>query len=142
MNQEWGEISKNGWIYQNDEAKLIRYFIDITNKYRNSARAKFELANVYDFLGQEIKAIPLYEEAIHLGLNDEWEAYAFLQLGSSLKNIGNLNDAISVLSTAEKRFPHLPSISMFLAITLHYADMDSEGIEDSYESDTTPSKNF
>ena len=84
---------------------------------------------MYDFLGKEIKAIPLYEEAIHLGLNDEWEAYAFLQLGSSLKNIGNINDAITVLSTAEKRFPHLPSISMFLAITLHYANMDAEGLK-------------
>lgn len=46
------------------------------------------MANAYDFLGHEDNAIPLYEEAIRIGLNAEYEAYALLQLGSSLRNVG------------------------------------------------------
>ncbi|WP_400241657.1 tetratricopeptide repeat protein [Niallia sp. JL1B1071] len=129
MDGNFDMLVENGWLFKNDENQLLHYFSDIVKKYPNSARAKFELGNVYDYLGQEIKAIPLYEEALRMGLKAEWEAYALLQLGSSLNNVGKLQDALSVLTEAETRFPHLLSISMFLGITLHNANKESEGMK-------------
>lgn len=129
MDGNFDMLVENGWLFKNDENKLLHYFSDIVKKYPNSARAKFERGNVYDYLGQEIKAIPLYEEALRMGLKDEWEAYALLQLGSSLNNVGKLQDALSVLTEAETHFPHLLSISMFLGIILHNANRESEGMK-------------
>ena len=121
MDGNFDMLVENGWLFKNDENQLLHYFSDIVKKYPNG--------NVYDYLGQEMKAIPLYEEALEMGLKDEWEAYALIQLGSSLKNVGKLNDALEVLTEAETRFPHLLSISMFLGITLHHANRESEGMK-------------
>lgn len=60
--------------------------------YPTMGRAKFELANVLDYLGQEAQAVPLYKEAISLGLSAEYDAYARLQLGSSLRNVGRIEE--------------------------------------------------
>ncbi|RDY69118.1 hypothetical protein DXT76_16825, partial [Halobacillus trueperi] len=105
------------------------YFLDVVKNHPNSSRAKFELANAYDFIGQEEKAIPLYEDAISTGLNSEYEAYALLQLGSSLRNVGRIDDAISVLSNAENRYPEFPSITMFLSMAMCDKGRDSDALK-------------
>lgn len=40
-------------------------------------------------------------------------------MGSSLRNVGRLEEAASLLQEAEKLYPHMPSISMFRALALH-----------------------
>jgi tetratricopeptide (TPR) repeat protein len=128
MEPKWETVVKNGWENKDDENKLIKYFSELAEKYPNTARAKFELANAYDFIGQEDKAIKQYEDAIRIGLNAEYEAYALLQLGSSLRNVGRIDDAISVLSDAEKRYPEFPSITMFLGMAMHDKNMNTEAL--------------
>jgi tetratricopeptide (TPR) repeat protein len=128
MEENWESFIESGWQHKGNETKLIQYFLDIVKKYPKSARAKFELANVYDYLGKEQEAIPLYEKAIQMGLTSEYEAYALLQLGSSLRNVGRVDDAIRILSDAEKRYPELPSITMFLGMAMHDSDRHSEAL--------------
>jgi tetratricopeptide (TPR) repeat protein len=128
MEPNWESVTESGWQHRGDEIKLIQYFLDILEKYPKSARAKFELANAYDYLGKEQEAIPLYEKAIQMGLTSEYEAYALLQLGSSLRNLSQVDDAILILSDAEKRYPELPSIAMFLGMAMHDSDRHSEAL--------------
>jgi tetratricopeptide (TPR) repeat protein len=128
MEPNWESFIESGWQHKDNETRLIQYFSDVAEKYTKSARAKFELANAYDSLGKEKEAIPLYERAIQMGLSSEYEAYALLQLGSSLRNVGRLDDAIRILSDAEKRYPELPSITMFLGMAMHDSDMHSEAL--------------
>jgi len=115
----WTEINESGWRYKDAPTRLVQYFRDLVYKYPTTGRAKFELANALDYLGEETQAIPLYEEAISLGLSEEYQAYARLQLGSSLRNVGRFQEAESLLRDAERLYPHMPSISMFLALALH-----------------------
>ncbi|QDP39273.1 tetratricopeptide repeat protein [Radiobacillus deserti] len=128
MEPKWETIVMDGWENKDDETKLIEYFLEVVDKYPNSARAKFELANAHDFTGQEKKAISLYEDAISTGLDAEYEAYALLQLGSSLRNVGRIDDAIRILSDAEQRYPELPSISMFLGLALHDKNRNADAL--------------
>ncbi|SDN59810.1 tetratricopeptide repeat protein [Bacillus sp. OK048] len=128
MEPKWETVVMNGWENKDDETKLIEYFLEVVDKYPNSARAKFELANAYDFTGQENKAISLYEDSISIGLDAEYEAYALLQLGSSLRNVGRIDDAIRILSDAEQRYPEFPSISMFLGIAMHDKNRNAEAL--------------
>jgi tetratricopeptide (TPR) repeat protein len=126
MEPNWKELVEKGWEYAEDEERLIDYFKKVAKEYPIAARAKFELANAYDFVGKEEEAIPLYEQALAIGLSLEYEGYASIQLGSSLRNVGRLEEAIDLLSNAKDRFPHLPSITMFLAIALHDSERCSE----------------
>ncbi|WP_421385247.1 tetratricopeptide repeat protein [Bacillus salacetis] len=129
MKPNWDALVEEGWENQYDEQKLINFFTELLRRHPESARANFELGNAYDFLGQEQRAIPLYEEAIKLGLDKEFEAYALLQLGSSLRNVGRLDEAIEILSVAEARFPGIPTVSMFLSMALFNGNKHKEALQ-------------
>lgn len=51
-----------------------------------------------------------------MGLAVEYEAYALLQLGSSLRNVGRVREAVQTLTEAERRYPQFPALSAFLAL--------------------------
>jgi tetratricopeptide (TPR) repeat protein len=113
MEPNWETVTKDGWRHRENPEELIQYFFQLTKDFPLSARAKFELANAYDYLGEEEKSIPYYEQAIRSGLSREYESYAMLQLGSSLRNADRLQEAEKILADAEKKFPEMPSIQCF-----------------------------
>lgn len=118
LELDWKTLVETGWGLKKDENRLIDYFEGIHNQHP-SARAKFELANVLDYLGRESEAIPLYQEAISEGLSTEYHVYALVQMASSLRNVGRANEAVEVLTKAEKKFPEFASLSLFLGLCLH-----------------------
>ena len=70
-----------------------------------SGREELEQAVAYDRDGFEAKAIPYYERAIAAGLDDEQLQKAMLGLGSSLRNVDRVEESVSVLEDAVRRFP-------------------------------------
>jgi tetratricopeptide (TPR) repeat protein len=116
---DWESIVATGWGFAHDDPRFIEYFQDIASQNRASARAIFELANALDYLGREAEAIPLYEEALRLELPAEYQAYALIQLGSSLRNVGRAKEAVELLAKAEQAYPEYPSISIFLGLSLY-----------------------
>ena len=60
----------------------------------------FEWASVHDFLGLERDAIPIYQAALAAGLDGLKREKAVIQLASSLRNIGQPDEAISLLEEA------------------------------------------
>ncbi|WP_159437296.1 tetratricopeptide repeat protein [Alicyclobacillus vulcanalis] len=129
MEPNWTAVVETGWTYKDDESRLVEYFAETERQHPSSARAKFELARALDYLGREAEAIPLYEEAVRLGLSAEYHAYALLQLGSSLRNVGRVDEAVQVLIDAQRRYPELPSISMFLGLSLYSQGNKSEALK-------------
>ena len=65
------------------------------------AAAAYEWASVHDFLGREGEAIPLYQRALDLGLDDVRRPQALVQLASSLRNVGRAGDAVRMLEHLE-----------------------------------------
>ena len=57
------------------------------------AAAAFERASLHDMLGEEHSAIPHYRAAIAAGLDAERQGYATIQLASTLRNVGELDEA-------------------------------------------------
>lgn len=53
-----------------------------------------------------------------MGLTVEYEAYALLQLGSSLRNVGRVREAVQTLTEAERRYPQFPALSAALKTAL------------------------
>ena len=64
------------------------------------AVAHFELAVFHDNNGREAEAVPHYEVAIHLGLDEKRHAEALAWLASSLHKTGRPQDALGQLAQA------------------------------------------
>ncbi len=130
MEPDWHVAVEKGWELVNDEPKLIQYFMTLKNQNPESSRAHFELANALDFCGREAEAIPHYEEALRFdGLSHEVQAYTMVQLGSSLRNVGRVEEAIDLLVKAEHDYPEHWAVSLFLALALYSAGRPADALK-------------
>lgn len=87
----------------------------------DEARAAFERAGARDFLGLEADAVPLYRDALNRGLPMPERLQCLVQLGSSLRNIGDADGAVRVLRAARDEAPADARdwVDAFLALALH-----------------------
>jgi len=82
------------------------------------AVAAFELAGELDEAGREAEAIPRYREALHAGLVDPERSRAIVQLASSLRNVGELDEALGLLDRDGLDPALAPSVAAFRALVL------------------------
>jgi tetratricopeptide (TPR) repeat protein len=94
---------------------------------RDAARTRLEEAFAHDRAGREAEAIPLYEEALALGLPDGPRAQALLGLGSSLRNVRRHREAIEVLRAGVDEYPEHGGLRFFLALALWSGGEEREG---------------
>ena len=83
------------------------------------AIAAYGLAGDHDEAGREAEAIPRYREALDLGLVEPERSRAIVQLASSLRNLGELDEALALLSDPGLDLELAPSIAAFRALVLH-----------------------
>ena len=91
-----------------------------------SAVASFERAAAFDSTGRSDLAVPLYREALERGLTPERRRRAVIQLASSLRNVGEVEESVTLL-TAELGQPSDElddAVRGFLALAL--ADVGRE----------------
>src|SRR5215216_4711786 len=70
----------------------------VAEKGETDAAAAFEAASVRDYLGLEPEAEPLYRRALELGLDHVRGAQAVIQLASTLRNLGEANESVELLT--------------------------------------------
>lgn len=95
----------------------------------DDAAAWFAKACCHDFLGDERAAEPAYARVFAIG----WSALPvrdqrslFVNYGSTLRNNGNLEAALSFLSEGQRHFPEYAPIQIFRALVLCSAKRDVE----------------
>nr|WP_240188619.1 tetratricopeptide repeat protein [Nakamurella flavida] len=87
-----------------------------------------EWAGVHDSLGLEAQAIPLYRQALAAGLTGPRRAQVVVQLASSLRNVGEPDAAIALL-TSRPADPELGAApDAFLALALFDAGRPAEAV--------------
>jgi hypothetical protein len=89
---------------------------------------ELEQAMAFDRDGLEAEAIPHYERAIAAGLSGEQLAKALVGLGSSLRNVDRVEESVSVLEDACRRFPDHQAMPVFLAFSLWSAGRRGEAV--------------
>jgi len=97
---------------------------------RDPAIAAFERAGARDSTGQPDAAVPLYRVALAHGLQGMRRRRATIQLASSLRNLGHVDEAVALL-TAEVSRPsdELDSaVRGFLALALADQGRDAEAL--------------
>lgn len=95
------------------------------------AEAAFEAASVRDYLGLEPEAEPLYRRALELGLDDARHPQAVIQLASTLRNLGEADESVDLLTDwlAENEDHELAdAAAAFLALSLASAGRPTEAL--------------
>ena len=67
------------------------------------ARALFERAGSFDSAGREADAEPLYRAALDAGLDDEFRPQAVIQLASTIRNLGKVDESLALLRAEYER---------------------------------------
>jgi hypothetical protein len=95
-----------------------------------SAVAAFERACAFDSTGHPDRAVPLYRQALALGLDGERRRRAVIQLASSLRNLDQASESVALLGAERER----PSdrfddaVSGFLALALADVGREREAV--------------
>jgi tetratricopeptide (TPR) repeat protein len=113
---------------EGSEQEAIDYFRKLVKEVPDNARVEFEFAGAYDFAGFEADAIPHYRRAIELGLSGEDLPRVYVQLGSSLRNVGEHAEAVKFLAEGVARFPEYRALKIFLALAQHSANQPKQAL--------------
>lgn len=103
--------------------------INLVKEYPNDAMVNYQCAWSFDVLGLEINAVPYYEKAILIGLDDEDLQSAFLGLGSTYRTLGQYEKSKEVFEKALFKFPENRAIKVFYAMILYNLKEHSKAME-------------
>jgi tetratricopeptide (TPR) repeat protein len=85
----------------------------------DDARALFERAGARDSAGIETEAEPLYRAALAAGLDEEHRPQAVIQLASTIRNLGRVDESLEMLRTEyERGGPFKDAAAAFYALAL------------------------
>jgi|1185.fasta_scaffold217748_2 hypothetical protein len=92
--------------------------------------AAFERASAFDSTGHEHEAVPLYREALELGLDPPRRRRAVIQLASSLRNVGRADESVALLrAERDEGSDELDdAVDAFLALSLVDAGHEREAL--------------
>ena len=96
----------------------------------DSAVAAFERAASFDSTGRSDLAVPLYRQALEIGLEGERRRRAVIQLASSLRNTGGAAESVALL-TAEREAGSDElddAVDAFLALALADTGREREAV--------------
>ena len=101
---DWAERLDELWRSLDDlsEEDFLTRMEELTAELPpGSGVAAFERAAALDSTGHSDLAVPLYREALDLGLDGERRRRAVIQMASSLRNLGQAEESVELL-TAER----------------------------------------
>ncbi len=136
MNQDWEDRVTAAWstfdTYAEQDAADFRAVIDtlVAELPADSPLGPFERACAWDSTGHSDNAVPLYREALELGLSGYKARRAKIQLSSSLRNIGLAEEGVKLL-TPELDAPSDElddAVRATLALCLSSLGRDREGL--------------
>lgn len=130
---DWEQRLADLWASFDDQGEvafLTRMEQLVAELPPGSAVALFELADAFDSTGNPDRAVPLYRQALDLGLPGDRRRRAVIQLASSLRNLGQASESVALLTaelTAESNELD-DAVAAFLALALVDTGRDREAL--------------
>jgi tetratricopeptide (TPR) repeat protein len=123
VNDDWDTRVQAVWDDDalSDDERIDRIDALAGERAPNDARALFERAGALDSAGREAQAEPLYRAALAARLDETHRPQAVIQLASTLRNLGAVDEAIGMLRSELDRSPVSPlrdEAAAFLALAL------------------------
>jgi hypothetical protein len=88
----------------------------------------YEVGGAYDTAGDELAAASFYERAMHEGLAGDLRRRCFLQFGSTLRNLGRVEESLALFAGARAEFPGSEALGAFEALTLNAAGLPNTAV--------------
>ena len=92
----------------------------------DSAVAPFERACAFDSTGHPDEAVPLYRQALELGLEGERRRRATIQMASSLRNLGDAEQCVALMRAERARTCDHLDDAVAAVLALGLADLGRE----------------
>jgi cyanophycin synthetase len=99
-------------------------------EHPDDARLAFEYAGALDSAGREREAIDVYRQALQGGLREPHRHRARIQLGSSLRAVGEAGQAYEMLSALARERPHSVAVAAFRALAAADSGRADEAVAD------------
>ena len=106
---------------RDDMGPTIAALLPIYGSHPSEPRVLYEVGGAYDTAGEEETAVGFYERAMAAGLSGDIRRRCYLQYGSTLRNLGRLDESLDVFARAREEFPDSVAVGAFEALTLHAA---------------------
>lgn len=87
----------------------------------DDVEARIAAAYGLDRVGREQEAIAHYDAAWRLGVPDDRRRRFVVGYGSTLLDVGRIEEAVAVLGDASSADPRYPAFKAFLALALHWS---------------------
>ncbi len=103
----------------------------------DDAVAWFQYGGGLDFLDHEAEAMVAYERAFRLGvdaLDVDDRPRLYVQAGSTLRNLGRLDEARALLADGRRRYPEFRALAVFQALVEVSAGRDRAAIHLLFEA--------
>ncbi len=101
-----------------DDEATHRQAVAAAAAHPDDVRAQAAAAYACDRLGREAEALRYYQRAFELGGPPDDRAGFSLGFGSTLRNVGRVDDAVAVLAEAVLAHPEHAALRAFLALAL------------------------
>jgi tetratricopeptide (TPR) repeat protein len=101
---------------------------ELVARFPDNPRAHFVLGGTFDFQDRELDAVLPYQRAWELGLSGDDVPRFYVQYGSTLRNVGQFDEAVRILREGRERFPENAAIQAFLALALFSAGRPADAL--------------
>jgi tetratricopeptide (TPR) repeat protein len=130
---DWERRVSDAWasIDQRSEAEFLGLIEKLAAELPpDSGAGLFERASAFDSTGHSDLAVPLYRQALARGLTGERRRRAVIQLASSLRNLGQPEESVALLTAELSAGPdHLDdAVRAFLALALVDSGREREAV--------------
>lgn len=124
MALEVGDRLVDDELYQ----QAIDHFAQLADRYPGNPRVTLHLAGAYDSAGREAEAVAPYRAALAAGLAESEDLRARIQLASTLRNIGENDEAVEILTRVCDENPEHRAARAFLALALTSAGHPNQAV--------------
>ncbi|MDP9493815.1 MAG: tetratricopeptide repeat protein [Actinomycetota bacterium] len=121
-----GELLIDDERYQ----EAIDHFSALAANHPEDPNVTLHLAGAYDSAGREQEAVAPYRAALAAGLNEAEELRARIQLASTLRNIGEHEEAVTILTQVCVENPGHRAARAFLALALTSAGHADQAVSE------------
>ncbi|RFB14718.1 hypothetical protein DZB84_14830 [Bacillus sp. HNG] len=118
------ELRIEGRLKESNE-RLLR----LVKENPDDPQLNYQVAWSFDVLGLESEAVPFYEKAIGLGLQDEDLEGALLGLGSTYRTLGEYEKSEATLLKGITLFPNNHAMKAFYAMSLYNLGRHQDAME-------------
>lgn len=99
--------------------KSNQLLLQLVDHHPNDGFVQYQAAWSFDILGKEANAVPHYEQAIKLGLDEGDMQGAIIGLGSTYRTLGRYEESRKLLEDGMSQFPQNGAMKVFYAMSLY-----------------------